>query len=542
MAAMSITAGSAHAAPPSPPAPPPAFAGSAISAPANGAELFYDGDTGSGTMNLMGTVSQPTATAKGDLYCYSSGAMTPTKVLTGISVTTGSFNLDLALAPIAGQACRLALVPAGTVPLGMTALAPFAGPVISVSEQYSRSSDGNEYSYYVLSGAVEWSYALQSLGDCPVISSYATDPGTLASYSLFNGEGCLGASSGIAPAEGSRSALQVDGLNAYVPAAISQLAGEGGFQPLSWASTYANAAHDGVTVVENDTPVVCAPPGGYPPSASVCPSFSNAGISVRETTTILPGGQVARVSMRYASLDGKPHTIDLLLSQNVQAPGAGEFPGFEFPRQSQFAAHGAPDAFTLFPKRTSSILVLGDSVAAPSTSNPIGSITYSTPPHDADFVSAPGASTATMLLHYTRTLPARGGITLQFAYAESDTAAGLQPLEATERDRYNYPHVKVLAPRSGLRTARRFVIVHGRVSDGVGISSATVDGHRALRPKNRFSRRVRLKPGLNTITVIATNFGGRVAVARVRVRYVTARRHAVLLRPTLPPPFVIHGL
>ena len=504
-------------APPAPPAP-PAFAGSQITYPANGAELYYDGDTGSGHLHLVGVVGGQTPTATGDLYCYSSSDATATRVATGINVAGGTFNVELSLAPIAGQACQLAVVPGGTVPVGAAALLHFTGPTISVSEQYTRSTDGNTYGYYVLSGAVQWSFALQSLGDCPIIASYATDPATLESYSLFDGDACLPSASGIPPAVDSRSALQVNGLNAYPPGAIAGLAGEGGFAPLAWSSAYANSSHNGVTVSETDIPVVCTPPGGYPPTAAVCPSLSRAGIEIRQTTTILPGGQVARVTQRYSSIDDKPHTIDLLLTQAIQAPATGEFPGFEFPGQTQFAAHAAPDTFTLFPKRASSILMIGDSVAVPSTTNPIGAITYSRAPKAAEFVSPAGATVAAMLLHYTARLNAHGSVTYTFSYTQSNTAAGLQPLEAAERDRYNRPHVHVLVPRSGLRTRLASVVVRGTVSDGVGIRTVTVNGHSSLiGATNTFRDRLRLKRGLNVIRVVARNFGGRVAVARVKV-------------------------
>ena len=67
----------------------------------------------------------------------------------------------------------------------------FAGPAISVSDQFSHSSAGNMFGYFILSGTLPWSYAFQSLGECPVNSSFATDPSTLGSFSLFVGNGCL---------------------------------------------------------------------------------------------------------------------------------------------------------------------------------------------------------------------------------------------------------------------------------------------------------------------------------------------------------------
>ncbi|MHB8690585.1 MAG: hypothetical protein ACYDHH_05010 [Solirubrobacteraceae bacterium] len=508
-----------------PVAPPPEFTVSSINSPPNDAELFFNGDTGSGRLVLRGNVAGQTPTAKGDLYCYSAAYATATKLATAIDVSSGIFAADISLGPIAGQACKLAIVPSGTVPSGAAALAPYAGPVVSVSEQFTHSTDGNTYSYYVLSGQLQWSFALQSLGDCPIIASYGTDPTTLGSYSLFDGDACLPAQSGISPGLNSRSALQVDGLNAYPPGAISALAGEGGFEPLSYAATYASYLYNGATIQETDIPTVCAPPGGYPPTPAVCPTLHDAGITVQQTTTIVPGGQVARVTQRYASADGRPHTVDLLLSQSIQAPGANEVPGFQFPRQSQFAAHAAPDSFTLFAPGPGSILVVGDSVAAPSTANPAGAITYSAAPKAADFITPPNSTVTTMLLHYVVNLGARGSSSFTWSYSQSDSAAGLQSLEAAQRDRYFHPGVRVLAPRAALRTSRRTVTVRGRVSDAVGIKSVTVDGKQSLLGStNTYRHKVTLRRGINVIKIVVTNFGGHVVRAQRRVNYVPPPR------------------
>ena len=45
-------------------------ASSAISSPGNGAELFYDGDNGSGSATVTGTISGDGWGSTGDLRCY----------------------------------------------------------------------------------------------------------------------------------------------------------------------------------------------------------------------------------------------------------------------------------------------------------------------------------------------------------------------------------------------------------------------------------------------------------------------------------------
>src|SRR5450755_2881847 len=108
--------------------------GSSITAPGAGSELFYNADTGSGSVTVRGAVAAVAS-----------------------------------LVNIRGEACRLALVPAGKTPTGPAA-APFAGPSVSVSEMLSHSSVGNLYGYYILSGTLPWSFAFSSLGECAINS------------------------------------------------------------------------------------------------------------------------------------------------------------------------------------------------------------------------------------------------------------------------------------------------------------------------------------------------------------------------------------
>lgn len=498
-----------------------AITGSTLTAPADASELFFDGDDGTGSVMVTGTATGATPGDVGDLYCYTVSDTVATKVASGITVGSGVFAADVSLSPIAGQVCRLRLVPAGTKPTGAAAAA-FAGPRISVSDRFSHSSNGNLYGYYVLSGVLPWSFAFQSLGDCPILASYATDPSTLGSFSLFAGNGCLPRTSGIAPNLHSRSAIQIDGLNAYTPASISPLTGVAGFEPIAYSTAF-DALHDTVTITETDVPTICGPPGGYPAALATCPFLHDSGIVVHQTTTLLPGGQVARVSDHFQDVDGHSHALDLLFGQAVQSQAPGELSGFQFPSQSMFASHASPESFTLFPSGANSIIVVSDSGFAPSTSNPIGAITYSRPPKDADFISSAGAQTSAFLMHYADVLPAGGSLDYDWSYEQAADATSLARSEQVERDRFGAPSVAISTPRQNLVTAANHVMVHGTATDLVGLASVTVNQHGvSVGPLGGFAAAVKLKAGKNTIRVTATNLAGN---THTTTRTVTYRPH-----------------
>jgi hypothetical protein len=419
-------------------------------------------------------------------------------------------------------------VPAGDDAPSATDVQAFSGPVISVSQQFTHSSNGNTFGYNIIAGTPSWSFQLNSLGaapragsdvGCPIVASFATNPTDLGSFTLFDGDACLPVDSGIAPAQGTRSALQIDGLNAYPPGSITALSGAAGFQPLVYNATW-SPSHETVAVTETDLPVICNPPGGYPPTPTSCPSLANSGIAVQQTTAVLPGGQVVRVAQRYVDLDRKPHTLDVLVSQSIGAFTRGQIPGFEFPGQSVFATHAAPDAFSTFPGGPGTIYVVANAATPPATSNPTGAITYGQPPLQADFITAAGAQRATFVMHYVIHLAAGGTATFDWSYSQASDAAGLAPLVHVERDRFFTPTLRLRSPRNGSVARNSPIVVTGVATETVGITSVSVNGRGAiLGAAGRFRATISLHTGRNTIRAIATNVAGNRSTALVTVLY-----------------------
>jgi hypothetical protein len=511
------------------------FAGSTITSPPNGVDEFWNQDNGSGAVTVSGTVTDPIADAKGDIVCYSPEAA-PARLLGPISVASGRFTADVDLQGAYGEACRLLMVPdtAGVYPGQGSDLSAYSGPAISIADQFSHSGSGNLYGYFIESGSLQWSWGLQSLGECPVSASYETNPSTLFFTQLFAGGACLPWESGIAPNLNSRSALEVDGLNAYVPGDLDQpakqsgpnLTGDAGFQPLAYTPTF-GPGHATVTIAETDIPTICAAPGTFPPTTTSCPALNYSGIVVNQSTSLARGDQVARVQQTFTNYSSRTHTIDVLFSQAVVAPEGGEEPGFEFPGQATVAAHAQPDSFSEFPAGPGSIIVVGDAAAAPSEGNPVGAITYSTPPLSAHFTSnsnsvnaTTGLPQATFTMDYVATLAPGASTTYAWSFTQASSSGGLQALEPLERDRFLHPTISFVSPARRTVSPHPVVTVSGRVSDPIGVSSVTLNGHGVPVGKGGiWTTRVRLHTGRNQLAAAATNLGGVTTNASESVTY-----------------------
>jgi hypothetical protein len=505
-----------------------AVTGASFSSPSDGAELFYDYDTGAGSVQVDATLAGASSGDRVDLRCY-----TPVKSLpplaTGIDASSGTVAFTASLFAARGQVCRLALVPAGTAPTG-DAAKPYEGPVISVSEQRSQSWSGQTYGYFISSGTPSWAFAFGSAGQCAVRGSFATDLSTLQYYSAFAGDDCLGQAA--SPPSPSRSALQIDGQNAFLPGAVGAtfnsqtgalsspgLTAQPGFIPISYTASF-DAAHDTVAIDDTEAPMICDPPATYPPNSTNCPSLHDSGVRLKQRTTLLPGGQVARVTDTLSDVDGRPHTIDADFDQQVGDSQFTAAPGFEFPNQRSFATHARPDAFSAWQSGPQSIVVIRDATSSPSVSNPVGTITFNRPPTSATFASATGAAVAQLLLDYVDSLPAGGSITYDWSYSQAAGSAGLAPLEQLERDRMAAPAVTIAHPPNGAVATNSRLLVSGTATDNVGVASFTVDGAGVpLTPSGAFSTVVRLRRGANVITATASDAAGNSTTASATVTF-----------------------
>ena len=112
--------------------------------------------------------------------------------------------------------------------------------------------------------------------------------------------------------------------------------------------------------------MICDPPATFPPTTHDVPVAARLRDPVQQTTTLLPGGQVARVTDRFTSVDGHSHTVDALFSQSVAGQASGETPGFQFPGQRLVRDHASRTPSAPFPPGPGSIIVISNANGLPA--------------------------------------------------------------------------------------------------------------------------------------------------------------------------------
>jgi hypothetical protein len=168
------------------------------------------------------------------------------------------------------------------------------------------------------------------------------------------------------------------------------------------------------------------------------------------------------------------------------------------------------------------------SVPDGSEAAPQGQVTFSNPPSSETIVATtnngvnttPPAAISWVDLHYALTVPAGGSVPLGFTYSNGYTAA-LAQFDAAVAQTGFRPTVSITSPKSGIDTGQPSVNVTGTAADATGLSGVTVNGHAVtVAPDGSWNTVVELAPGVNAVTVLATNVFGNTAQAAATVVYV----------------------
>ena len=325
----------------------------------------------------------------------------------------------------------LRAVPAGTTPSNVT---PYAGPLIGVGERDTSKvatgpNAGSAYDYYLYAPQMTAAFDYVSLGSCGVFDGYLFDatyvPTTTTFYcngGLFNGEA----------ATPTRSEVQIDGANAYLPwgAEVFINPDATGLPAVSYTYTVDKAT--GNLVIQETDPLVKCPDATYPPTATSCASFVPTGVTDHRTITQDHDGHIAWISDAFTSTDSKAHSIDLLWDNAQrfhQTAGDASQVAYEFPGQSSFSTHVVGDAVSL-PASPGMILVKVNGAADGDQATGQGAIVYDRPATGAKFTFV-NSSASEMTLHQTGTVPAGGSTRFRFAYVQDYQAANVASLATT---------------------------------------------------------------------------------------------------------------
>jgi hypothetical protein len=425
--------------------------------------------------------------------------------------TTGAFEADVT--PPAGHVCRIRATPAGDSP--PVDLSPFTGPKVAVSGLESGSLDtgpnaGAAASYYIASMIFTAGSDFFSLGECGLNASYIFDPSPSYIY-VFS---C----NAWTPVKGPQddATLTVDGHPSYGPAGVRD--GRGKFfsafadrqpYPLLGYSYHIDPATHDLAIHETDHFVKCAPGADtFPPTASSCTSFADAGVKLDRTIVADHGQRLVRFLDRWSSTDGHAHGFSTQYENDhcLAYSGCSSNVGFRFPGDAAYTV--PPDGSLLERQLTAPGTILVKDTTAPDgdATRGQGATVYSVAP-DRVYFSSPSNS---YLLDYDlRSVPAKGSLEFRFGYATALTTAAVNALARPVEDSYAPPRVTIGTPINGDSTANASVLVKGRATDNVGVKSFTLNGRPlALGPGGRFSKLVKLKAGKNPLTAVATDAAG----------------------------------
>ena len=246
----------------------------------SGSEFFYDTDTGSGSVEVQGTVTGATAGAKADLLCYVPGKSAPLVLASGIGRRGG----DVRVRRLA-QAGRYPGVPARARPRGHDAHRQRRRPVCRTIDQRHRAAV--ELVERPALRLLHPQRQVRALGRIRIgrrvrpAGLVLDRPGDAAQLLAVRSQ-CLPVAGGAGGPGATRSALQIDGQNAYLPGAVGPtfdstgkvtspgLTAQPGFMPLTYTATF-DAAHETVTIDDTEPAMICDPPATLPAQPSHLP-------------------------------------------------------------------------------------------------------------------------------------------------------------------------------------------------------------------------------------------------------------------------------
>jgi Glucodextranase, domain B/PASTA domain len=514
--------------------------------PANNPYLISYDNAGT-TLSVSGTAVGITSV---DVVCYFGASPTVARLAASVAVHNGTFSTGpQLLKPIAGHACRLRAIPAG-----MESSAEsngYAGPQLAISEAALplttpsgiAVNPNTPYNFYLndvtFSGFAVWSApGTPTKSLTPFIACGGPEVAPInPSFDVGNfAIDCAGSLlSDDLGAFGGRSEVQIDGRNAYDPAAAESLFAAAGSNPaseslLGFPKTLATTVQwdpaTGLMSSQTSEPLVeCKwPTNAEEPTIATCPSFVDSGVRLERDVTTSDGGRVVTVSDTWSSTDGKVHAVDLLYDNAIGVSGDGDGDrGYEFPGQTGFSQYATGNTLPGPNSAPGSILVRTNVTAADGDPNEAaGAITFGSPPSGFAFTS-----NGDFEEHNVVVVPAGGSARLSHIYSVGYAVADAASMALGAQDQFEAPSVVIGPPAGGTTTSSPVMTLSGITSAGSGIASLVVGSQTVpVAPDGSWTAQVPLSPGTNTITALATDRAGATAQSQL----------AVVYNPPSPPP------
>jgi hypothetical protein len=393
-----------------------------------------------------------------------------------------------------------------------------------------------------------------SAGGCALDYSFIFDPVTLGqSSSLFYCNGYFWYRNGATTAsatqdQATRSELQVDGNNAYLPANAQDVyyvdsthdaTLNEGFPALTF-NTSIDPSNGNPHITETDPIVRCNPNGaafhpdtGDPAWPDDCSSFTGTGVQLDRTIQGDRDGRRSTMTDVWSSTDGASHQLDMQYEQDFHGdPGTNPSPTFLYPwLGSDYTSPSVGDTVAgPGAEGPTTVFIDGNGASGDVFKFPQGSVTFSTAPNDIHWYYV-GSTSRYGLWHFIRTIPAGGSLKIVHVYFDGSSKDDVTAEAAAERAAIGSPTIAITSPANGSTVNTANVTVSGTSADpGGAVTGVTVNGQAAtLNPDGTWSKALTLNQGANTITAVASDADGNTGSATSQVTFT----------PPPPPPVVV---
>lgn len=377
------------------------------------------------------TDSTDTGTDTVNIYCVGNGA--ETKVATRVPLSAdGSFSAEIAPSEISGV-CRLRALPAEQLE---SARDPhFAGPTTAIGSATRYAVEqgreaGRQYDYRFRNSQLGGEDELESAGSCGLRYSVLIEEELEPTTFGFGCSDYFWKVADEAEEADSRSEIQVDGVNAYLPASARDINEEGlGLPGVVWK--YHQNPFDGDLTVEEVEALETCNGSAFPPTEESCDEFIPSGVVDNRTIETNEEGRLVTITDHYSSSDHVAHTIDTLNQQDAifgLPLGRQEPLGFRFPGESGYSTHSVGDVVSLPGASGANVIYIRrENTPDGDKSTGRGAIVYDRPASSATFNLEDNGEVG-FYLHQTATVPASGVTTVRFAYAMGYDQAQVEAL------------------------------------------------------------------------------------------------------------------
>ncbi len=396
-----------------------------IDSPKSPSYLLYD--PSGPQLGITGT-SNATPGGEVDIRCYYDAGTESKPVAANVLVEDdGSFSAGVPIAPLRATLCRLAAIPTGSEP-PPSALSQLTGPVLATSEDFPNEiSDGPNagdlYSHFFWGQQLEGSFDYYGPGECGVGDGHLFDPARLekTTTTLYCNDSLTGAGSNGQ----TRSAIQVDGANAYT-ATTAPNREASGFPTFSY--TYDQDPATGDVTIVNSSEIVRCPQADYPPTEASCPSYVDTGVHLEQTTVQSHDGLMTTVSDRFLSTDGETHTLDTRPenAQQLGYPNAVNI-DYSFPGAETVLSPDPGESVSFDDSAPGAIYLSVDGAPDGDKETGRAAIVFGEPASPATF-TARRLFESTFRFQQTATIPAGGEATKRFVFVQAYTQAEVEAL------------------------------------------------------------------------------------------------------------------